>query len=224
MKRIESVRLVQFLLYEQQELQLGEITGIFGPNGSGKSSALDAVQIAMFGANKNLLAFNAQADSGQRQQNRTLRSYCLGQYGDAADQCVRSQATTYITLVWRDTATNEPTSMGVCIEASADAEGERVVGRYVIRGVELMMSEHLQAVDGVTAPLPWSSFRHRLLERSKVTGEDPLFDDASTYVKQVLFLEYWMTVEQWSQLLTRLNQNRLVRLDTQKPGQPLYVA
>ena len=188
MKQLESVKLIQFLLYEQQEFNFDEITGIFGRNGSGKSSALDAVQIAMFGANKNLLAFNAQADSSVRHQNRTLRSYCLGKYGDDADQCARTQATTYITLVWRDTKTNEPISMGVCIEASVDSEGDRVLGRYVIRGVELAMSEHLQTVDGVTAPLPWSSFRHRLVERSKVTGEDPLFNDASTYVKQVLFM------------------------------------
>lgn len=45
MKRLESVKLVQFLLYEQQEFRLEEITGLFGRNGSGKSSALDAVQI-----------------------------------------------------------------------------------------------------------------------------------------------------------------------------------
>jgi chromosome segregation protein len=188
MKRLESVKLVQFLLYEQQEFRLEEITGLFGRNGSGKSSALDAVQIAMMGANKNLMHFNAQADSKSHQQSRTLRSYCLGQYGDTIEQCARPQATTYITLVWRDTETNEPVSMGVCIEASLGNESEKVLGRYVIRGVELSMSEHLQTADGVTMPLPWSSFRHRLLEQSKVTGEEPLFDDGSSYVKQVLFM------------------------------------
>ncbi len=187
MKRLESVKLVQFLLYEQEEFRLEEITGLFGRNGSGKSSALDAVQIAMMGANKNLMHFNAQADA-KSHQSRTLRSYCLGQYGDTIEQCARPQATTYITLVWRDTETNEPVSMGVCIEASLGNEAEKVLGRYVIRGVELTMSEHLQTVDGATMPLPWSSFRHRLLEQSKVTGEEPLFDDGSSYVKQVLFM------------------------------------
>jgi chromosome segregation protein len=188
MKRLESVKLVQFLLYEQQEFRLEEITGLFGRNGSGKSSALDAVQIAMMGANKNLMHFNAQADNKSHQQSRTLRSYCLGQYGDTIEQCARPQATTYVTLVWRDTETNEPVSMGVCIEASLGNEAEKVLGRYVIRGVELTMSEHLQTVDGATMPLPWSSFRHRLLEQSKVTGEEPLFDDGASYVKQVLFM------------------------------------
>ena len=188
MKRLESVKLVQFLLYEQQEFRLEEITGLFGRNGSGKSSALDAVQIAMMGANKNQMHFNAQADNKSHQQSRTLRSYCLGQYGDTIEQCARPQATTYITLVWRDTETNEPVSMGVCIEASLGNEAEKVLGRYVIRGVELSMSEHLQTADGATMPLPWSSFRHRLLEQSKVTGEEPLFDDGASYVKQVLFM------------------------------------
>ena len=188
MKQLESVKLVQFLLYEQQEFRLEEITGLFGRNGSGKSSALDAVQIAMMGANKNQMHFNAQADNKSHQQSRTLRSYCLGQYGDTIEQCARPQATTYITLVWRDTETNEPVSMGVCIEASLGNEAEKVLGRYVIRGVELTMSEHLQTMDGVTMPLPWSSFRHRLLEQSKVTGEEPLFDDGASYVKQVLFM------------------------------------
>ena len=187
MKRLESVKLVQFLLYEQQEFRLDEITGLFGRNGSGKSSVLDAVQVAMMGANKNLMHFNAQADA-KSHQSRTLRSYCLGQYGDTIEQCARPQATTYVTLVWRDTETNEPVSMGVCIEASLSNEAEKVLGRYVIRSVELSMSEHLQTVDGATMPLPWSSFRHRLLEQSKVTGEEPLFDDGASYVKQVLFM------------------------------------
>ena len=106
MKRLESVKLVQFLLYEQQEFRLEEITGLFGRNGSGKSSALDAVQIAMMGANKNQMHFNAQADNKSHQQSRTLRSYCLGQFGDTIEPCARSQATTYITLVWLLRAAN----------------------------------------------------------------------------------------------------------------------
>ena len=77
MKRLESVKLVQFLLYEQQEFRLEEITGLFGRNGSGKSSALDAVQIAMMGANKNQMHFNAQADNKSHQQSRTLRPTAL---------------------------------------------------------------------------------------------------------------------------------------------------
>ncbi|HHH9110726.1 TPA: SbcC/MukB-like Walker B domain-containing protein [Pseudomonas aeruginosa] len=187
MKRLESIKLVQFLLYEYQEFQLDEVVGLFGLNGSGKSSALDAVQIAMFGANKNAMAFNAQADSSGSKQSRTLRSYCLGQYGDEASECVRPNAATYITLVWRNLETGEPISIGVCLEASLDADDARVLGRYVANGLELAMADHLQTANGVTTALPWSSFRQRLLERSKATGDEPLFEDATSYVKQVLF-------------------------------------
>src|SRR3546814_2143373 len=100
----------------------------------------------MMGANKNLLHFNAQADSKSHQQSRTLRSYCLGQFGDTIEACARSQATTYITLIWRDTETNEPVSMGVCIEASLNNEAEKVLGRYVIRGRSEEHTSELQSL------------------------------------------------------------------------------
>ncbi|MFK3797138.1 SbcC/MukB-like Walker B domain-containing protein [Pseudomonas sp. NPDC088444] len=187
MKSLENIKLVQFLLYESEQFPVDEATGIFGPNGSGKSSALDAVQIAMFGANKNHMAFNAQADSSGVKQTRTLRSYCLGQYGDDITECARPNATTYITLTWRNTETGEPTTTGICIEASLDSEEERVLGRYVVNGVELAMADHLQTTDRGTTPLPWNSFRSRLMERAKITGENPFYDDAASFTKQVLF-------------------------------------
>jgi chromosome segregation protein len=187
MKRLESIKLVQFLLYESEDFPIDETSGLFGANGSGKSSALDAVQIAMFGASKSAMAFNAQADSGGIKQTRTLRSYCLGQYGDEITESVRTNSTTYITLTWRNLETGEPTCTGICIEASLDSEEPRVLGRYVINGVELAMVDHLQNSAGTITPLPWQSFRSRLLERAKITNEYPLFDDATSYTKQVLF-------------------------------------
>ena len=87
MKYLEQVRVIQFFLFEQQNVPLGEITGIFGPNGSGKSSLLDAVQIAMLGANGRLVALNAQAD--EQATTRSLRAYCLGQYGESPEHRAR---------------------------------------------------------------------------------------------------------------------------------------
>lgn len=87
MKYLEQIRVVQFFLFEQQDVPLAEITGIFGPNGSGKSSLLDAVQIAMLGANSRLVALNAQAD--EQATTRSLRAYCLGQYGESPEHRAR---------------------------------------------------------------------------------------------------------------------------------------
>lgn len=75
MKYLESIKLVQFFLFEKQDIRLQEITGIFGPNASGKSSIVDAVQIAMFGGNSRLGSLNAQADDTAT--TRTIHSYCL---------------------------------------------------------------------------------------------------------------------------------------------------
>lgn len=182
---LERVRVVQFFLFEKEEFQLGKISAIVGPNGSGKSSAIDAIQIAMFGANSRLAALNAQADD-KVATTRTIRAYCLGQYGVSEEDRARDHATTYITLLWRNSETNEPLSMGVCLLASADREGHEVQGRYIIRGVELSMSDHIETVDGKERPRAWATFRHQLIERSKVTGEDPLYTDAERYIKAAL--------------------------------------
>lgn len=184
MKYLECIRVVQFFLFEKQELRLGKITGIFGPNGSGKSSLLDAVQIAMLGANSRLVALNAQAD--EQTSTRSLRSYCLGQYGESPEHRARENATTYITLIWRDSETQEPVSMGVCVYAASSQEGHEVLGRYILRGVELSMGDHIEIVDGQERPREWLTFKHQLVERSRVSGEDPLFNDANRYIQAAL--------------------------------------
>ena len=184
MKYLERIRVVQFFLFERQDLRLSAITGIFGPNGSGKSAMLDAVQIAMLGANSRLVALNAQAD--EQATTRSLRAYCLGQYGESPEHRARENATTYITLVWRDSETGEPLSMGVCLYASADREKHEVLGRYILPKIELAMSDHLEIVDGEERPREWATFRHQLVERARVSGEDPLFNDSQRYIQAAL--------------------------------------
>jgi len=181
MKRLESIKVVNFYLFEREDIRCGEITGIFGPNASGKSSLIDAIQIAMFGANGNLVTLNAQAD--ENKSARTIKSYCLGMNDE---RVVRDNSTTYITLLWRDTETQEPLSMGVCIYASTGSDSHEVRGRYVLPGVELAMHDHLEMVDNKEQPRSWESFRVQLKERSKVSGEDPLYTDSERYIKAVL--------------------------------------
>ncbi|MFZ6677782.1 SbcC/MukB-like Walker B domain-containing protein [Undibacterium sp. Tian12W] len=176
MKQLVSVKLVQFFLFEQIEITAAMIMGLFGPNGSGKSSAIDAIQIAMFGANQNLTALNAQADdtSGKR----TIREYCLGQCGGPEERA-RDVANSYITLTFRDTDTLIPITVGVCIHASVDKEGHEVLGRYVVPGIELSLGDHLEDVDGKPSPRDWKSFRESLIRRSGQEPDDILFPDQS---------------------------------------------
>ncbi|OIQ97619.1 chromosome partition protein Smc [mine drainage metagenome] len=186
MKRLEHVRVVNFYLSPAEDLRIDEITGIFGANGAGKSSWLDAIQIAMLGANASagVMSFNAQADDKSK---RTIRSYCLGQYGEG-NRRARDAATTYITLVWRDTETGMPISTGVCIYAAEDEDKHEVLGRYVAPGVDLALGDHLETVDGVPEPRDWKSFRLVLAQRSEnITGDrDIFFEDAKAYVNALL--------------------------------------
>ncbi len=46
MKRLERIVLVQFYLFEAEEIDVRGNTAWLGPNGAGKTSTLDAVQIA----------------------------------------------------------------------------------------------------------------------------------------------------------------------------------
>lgn len=185
MLTLERTHLIQFFLFEAETIRLDEVCGVFGPNGSGKSSFIDGVQIAMLGGNSKLMALNAQAD--ERHTTRSIRGYCLGQYGEGPDQRVRDHATTYITLVWRNRKTNEPISMGVCLYTSGDGEGHEVLGRYIAPGVDLSLTDHLTTEGGKDRPRDWKTFRTDLVRRSKAGSDgDILFQDASRYLQAVL--------------------------------------
>lgn len=188
--KLEAVHLVQFFAYERFTLSPGESTGIFGANGSGKSSFLDAVQIAMFGANSNLTALNAQADESTK-SSRSIRGYCLGQFGENPEDRIRQRANTYITLVWRDPSSNRPVSMGVAIEASGDSEQHSVLGRYLADGVELTLGDHMTSREGQESPRDWRTFRADLARRvESVCGhtEDLFFDSSEKFIKAFLLL------------------------------------
>ena len=48
MKQLEALGLVQFFLYEREDLQLGRNTAFLGPNGTGPGSPLTGEQVADF--------------------------------------------------------------------------------------------------------------------------------------------------------------------------------
>lgn len=185
MKQLESIRVVQFFLFGKEEVRIDRVSGIFGHNGSGKSSFLDAVQIAMTGANKNILKLNAQADEGGKSE-RTINDYCLGKLGD--DDYARDDALTYITLVWRDDQTQKPTTSGVCISASRERSKEEVLGCYLIEGVDIALDDHLSIVNGEERPLPFNEFKRRLKVQALLHNQDEVFfDSSSRYVDALLY-------------------------------------
>ena len=185
MQQLECVHLVQFFLFEAQSLRLDATSAIIAPNGAGKSALLDALQIVLLGGDRSRIRFNAQAGGSHRA--RTIRDYCLGVYRSGDEGRKRRTATTYISLVFRDTETGTPLTAGIALGASVDEPDHRVHGLYLLPGVALALDEHLEHVDGKELPLAWGTFRDHAARRCKAVGEVPqLHPNAERFVRDLL--------------------------------------
>lgn len=182
---LERAHLVQFFLFQAQTLELDRTTAIIAPNGAGKSALLDALQIVMLGGDRNQIRFNAQAGGSHRA--RTIRDYCLGVYRGGEDGRVRDTATTYLSLVFRDTETDEVLTAGIALGASADEPDHRVHGLYLLPGVALELEEHVEQLDGRELPLEWTTFREQAVRRCKQAGtQAELHATSDRFVRDLL--------------------------------------
>ena len=185
MQQLERVHLVQFFLFEAQTLELDATTAIIAPNGAGKSALLDALQIVLLGGDRSRIRFNAQAGGSHRA--RTIRDYCLGVFRSGDEGRKRRTATTYISLVFRDTDTGEALTAGIALGASVDEPDHRLHGLYLLPGVALDLADHVEQVKGKELPLAWATFREMALRRCKVAGGAPeLHTVAERFVKDLL--------------------------------------
>ncbi|ROH86418.1 hypothetical protein ED208_15375 [Stagnimonas aquatica] len=193
MKALKKIILVQFFLHDAMEWEAGGNTTFLGSNGTGKTAMLDAVQIAMLGANLRYLKFNAQTDSSSGGgHSRTLRGYCLGMFKPEQDKAValrhrRDTANTFITLVFEDSETGESVSAGVAMTASIDYHTHEVQGLFVAPGVELTLADHMETVGTDEVPRLWKDFAAVLRKASEHAGRTPILTDRSeTYVRELL--------------------------------------
>lgn len=186
MQLLERVHLVQFFLFEAQTLELDATSAVIAPNGAGKSALLDALQIVLLGGDRSRIRFNAQAGGSARA--RSIRDYCLGTWRSGEEGRKRRTATTYISLVFRDTETQAPLSIGIALGASQDEPDHRVYGQYVAPGVALALEDHLEHSEGRELPLAWAAFRDRLSQRCRAaeTGLE-LHATSERFVKDVLY-------------------------------------
>ncbi len=173
MKPLESLGMVQYFLYEREDLRLGGNTAFLGPNGTGKTALLDAFQIVLLAADSNRTHFNASGEGKKRA--RTLREYCLGVYGQSDAERCRAAANTYINLVFRDPDTGTPLTAGVSLAASAEDPDHVFNSLYILPGVALGTHQHVDPEAEREAILPWRKFQHVAKDLCTLAGTAPLF-------------------------------------------------
>lgn len=173
MKQLEALGLVQYFLYEREDLQLARNTAFLGPNGTGKTALLDAFQIVLLAADSNKTHFNASGEGKKRA--RALREYCLGVYGQSDAERCRASANTYINLVFRDPETGVPITAGVSLSASVEDPDHTFNSLYILPGVALTTHYHVDPDGSKETILPWRKFQHVAKDACTLAGTTPVF-------------------------------------------------
>lgn len=186
MKPLETINLVQFFLYEANDIETGPNTAFLGPNGTGKSALLDAIQVVMLAADGNRTHFNASSEG--KHNSRTLRDYCLGSYIPGGNTYARTSANTYVGLVFRDSETGIPFTAGVSIRAYLDEPKAEVNGYFILPGVAMTAKQYLQTEGAHETVLPWRAFQHTAAELCRRESTNPVFSaqNPSDFLRRLL--------------------------------------
>jgi len=186
MMELRHIAMVNWHLFDVEDIEITGHTGVFGENRSGKSTILDMAQVVLTGGNRNVQRLNAVAGDKGRSRSASKRSvvdYCLGALGE--DQRKREQARTYICLGFADTEGKRPAvSIGMAIEARRSESNETILGRFVVTGKILTADDFIQKRDGKRFSGEWDDVRSRIIS---AVGQENFVnhrDKAIDYVRE----------------------------------------
>ena len=188
MMELRHLAMVNWHLFDFEDIEIGGHTGVFGENRSGKSTILDMAQIALTGGNRNVYRLNAVAgDKGKSRgaSKRSVADYCLGTLGE--DQRRREQARTYIALGFADTnGQRPPVTVGMAIEARKSESNETVLARFVAVGKIFTAQDFIETRKEGRFPAEWDDVRERIVT---VVGADNFVnhrDKAIDFVREYM--------------------------------------
>jgi energy-coupling factor transporter ATP-binding protein EcfA2 len=192
MMELRHVAMVNWHLFDVEDIEITGHVGVFGENRSGKSTILDMAQVVLTGGNRNIQRLNAVAGDKGKSRSASKRSvvdYCLGALGE--DQRKREQARTYICLGFVDSeAKRAPVSIGMAIEARRSESNETVLGRFVVTGKILSTKDFIEKRDGKMFPAEWDEVRNRIVaavgQGNFVNHRDKAIDYVREYMRKLV--------------------------------------
>jgi energy-coupling factor transporter ATP-binding protein EcfA2 len=192
MMELRHIAMVNWHLFDIEDVEITGHTGVFGENRSGKSTILDMAQVVLTGGNRNVQRLNAVAgDKGKSRgaSKRSVADYCLGTLGE--DQRKREQARTYICLGFADKEGKRPSvTIGMAIEARRSESNETVLGRFVVTGKILTTSDFIATRDGKKFPAEWDEVRNRIVaavgQGNFVNHRDKAIDYVREYMRKLV--------------------------------------
>ncbi|MEA2949865.1 MAG: hypothetical protein QOI40_5195 [Alphaproteobacteria bacterium] len=192
MMELRHIAMVNWHLFDVEDIEIGGHAGVFGENRSGKSTILDMAQVVLTGGNRNVQRLNAVAgDKGKSRgaSKRSVVDYCLGTLGE--DQRRREQARTYIALGFADTeGRRPPVTLGMAIEARRSDSNETVLGRFVAVGKILTTQDFIEIRKEGRFPAEWDNVRARIVqavgEGNFVNHRDRTIDYIREYMRHLV--------------------------------------
>jgi hypothetical protein len=192
MMELRHLTMVNWHLFDCEDVEIGGHAGVFGENRSGKSTILDMAQVVLTGGNRNLYRLNAVAgDKGKNRgaSKRSVVGYCLGALGE--DEHRREQARTYIALSFTDTeGKRPPVTIGMAIEAKKSESNETVLARFVAVGTVLTSQDFIETKRSERFPAEWDDVRARIIKtigaENFVNHRDKAVDFVREYMRHLV--------------------------------------
>jgi uncharacterized protein YPO0396 len=192
MMELRHIAMVNWHLFDVEDIEIGGHVGVFGENRSGKSTILDMAQVVLTGGNHNVQRLNAVAgDKGKSRgaSKRSVVDYCLGTLGE--DVRRREQARTYISLGFADTeGKRPPVTIGMAIEARKSESNETVLGRFIAVGRIFSAQDFIEVRKDGRFPAEWDEVRTRIVkavgEQNFVNHRDKAIDYVREYMRHLL--------------------------------------
>src|SRR5262245_26891976 len=171
MMELRHLAMVNWHLFDIEDIEVGGHIGVLGENRSGKSTILDMAQVVLTGGNRKFQRLKAvageSAKGGGGIPKRRAASSCLGALGE--DRTRRNEARTYITLGFEDSdGLRPPVTIGLALEARKSESNETVLGRFVAVGKVLKSEDFIEVRQGRRSHAPWDD-----VAQSMATGPGP---------------------------------------------------